>query len=137
MKNYCEREPGHWYYLHKNGALIHKRTEPDADSDFVRRVWSCDPSHRGNAWRIILEALDLGASHHRVKELATRWGLTKLDLAQFLSRQKENAAHARGLGKFCPLMFGQTFYQYLDELADPDSALCKELAVEENEEVVA
>jgi len=31
-----------WYYLHTNGDLIFKRTEPESDSPFVRKVWPID-----------------------------------------------------------------------------------------------
>ena len=77
----------HWYYLHTNGELIHKRTDPGEDrSDFVRRVWPCDLTDRANAWTILTEALALGARTERIRELAEKWSCDSKDLVEFVRR---------------------------------------------------
>lgn len=63
----------HWYYLHTNGDLIHKRFRPDA-SDFVKRIWALDLTDRRSAYRLLIEAAALGANMTRVLELAGKWG---------------------------------------------------------------
>lgn len=78
----------HWYYLHTNGELIHKRTWPGEDgSDFVKKIWRCDPTDRENAWTIIIESLGLGANVDRIRELAAKWGCDARDFTQFLIRR--------------------------------------------------
>lgn len=75
----------HWYYLHTNGELIHKRTWPGEDnSDFVKRIWACDPTNRENAWTILVEALASGANVQRVRELAATWKCDGRDLPNYM-----------------------------------------------------
>jgi hypothetical protein len=74
-----------FYYLHTNGELIYKRFRPDP-SDFVRRIWEIEPSDRGNAWRILLEAAALGIRQDRLDELCRAWGITPVDLVEYFSR---------------------------------------------------
>jgi hypothetical protein len=76
-----------YYYLHTNGDLIFKRFEPEQEAGgFVRKVWRIDPSDRGNAWLIAIEALAMGARRDRVMELAAHWGLTDEDAQEFVRR---------------------------------------------------
>lgn len=76
-----------YYYLHSETKdLICKRTPPEMDSDFVEKVWTCDPSNRLTAWMICVEGLYLGAKLDRVKELATKWQLTPEDSLKFIAR---------------------------------------------------
>jgi hypothetical protein len=75
-----------WYYLHTNGELIFKRWfEPEADSDFVKKVWPIDVTNRANAWTILIEGLAMGARVERVAELAETWGCTTHDLPMYLA----------------------------------------------------
>ena len=80
-----------YYYLHsETGDLIFKRAgfPPDSSSAFVKKVWLVNPSDRGNAWVIAVEALALGANKNRVNELAKKWGLTDADAGVFAERAK-------------------------------------------------
>lgn len=78
-----------WYYLHENGELIHKRFRPEQEpGGFVRKVWPVDPSDRGNAWLICIEALAMGADKARIMALAENWGLTDDDAQEFVKRAK-------------------------------------------------
>lgn len=76
-----------YYYLHTNGDLIFKRCMPEADSPFVKAVWHIDATDRGNAWKILLESLALGANTPRVKVLAYKWGCDREDIVQYMRRQ--------------------------------------------------
>lgn len=75
----------HWYYLHTNGDLIHKRFRPDP-SDFVRRIWAMDPTDRGTGYIILIEAASMGARMNRVLELAKSWGMDGEDGKTFCER---------------------------------------------------
>lgn len=75
-----------YYYLHTDGDLIFKKFRPEADSDFVRRVWQVFHEDRECAWIICIEALLLGANKNRVKELQVKWGLTNDDALEFARR---------------------------------------------------
>ena len=89
--------PHGWYYLHTNGELIWKRARPEMEAGgFVRKVWPCDPSNRGHAWLICIEALAMGASRTRVMALAERWGLTDDDAQRFM----KNATDKGGVQQF-------------------------------------
>lgn len=91
----------HWYYLHTNGELIHKRTWPgDDNSPFVCRIWRCDPTSRENAWTIIVEALTLGANVARIRELAAHWNCNAVDLIEFIRRAKPTDELRDGVHKF-------------------------------------
>ena len=79
------------YYLHTNGSLIYKREFDDTmadlrESDFVRHIWPMDTSDREGAWRICIEALALGASALRVKELAEKWQCNDEDASVYAER---------------------------------------------------
>ncbi len=75
---------GHWYYLHTNGELIHKRTLPESDSPFVQKVWKLDLEDRMSAWILCVEALTLGAKRERIDELAAMWGIIDADAPNFV-----------------------------------------------------
>lgn len=67
-----------YYYLHTNGALIHKRFRPDP-SDFVVKIWEINTEYREHVWQLLIEARALGASNKRIEELAKCWGCTNED----------------------------------------------------------
>jgi len=81
-----------YYYLHTNGDLIGKNpvvVDSDSsyfDSPFVRKVWKIDVNNRGDAWGMILDALAIGCSIERAKELSVRWNLTYEDSIEMLKR---------------------------------------------------
>ena len=81
---------GHYYLHSETGDLIFKREgfPPDPSSPFVKKIWPVDPSDRGNAWVIAIEALALGANKERVRELAEKWGLTDADAEIFAEKAK-------------------------------------------------
>jgi len=94
----CETEG--WYYLHENGDLIWKRFRPEQDSGFVKRIWPCDTTQRGNGWIILIESLVAGASVSRVAELAQKWGCDAHDLINFMVRHEAIAEHQKGVRMF-------------------------------------
>ncbi len=75
----------HYYYLHTNGSLIHKRFRPDP-SDFIIKIWKLDTEDRKSGWILCIEALALGANKERVMELKEKWGLTNEDAQEFIKR---------------------------------------------------
>lgn len=88
----------HWYYLHTNGDLIHKRSEPEIErGGFVRRVWPFDPNNRVHAWIVCIESLAMGATVARVNELIALWELTDDDAVYFAA---EFASQGKPLTKF-------------------------------------
>jgi hypothetical protein len=74
-----------YYYLHTNGELIYKPNSDDGvvadmrESDFVRMLWPMDTDTREDAWRILIEALALGANKERVTTLAHKWNCNDED----------------------------------------------------------
>ena len=84
-----------YYYLHTNGDLIPKpplAVESDSsyfDSPFVKKFWKIDLEDRYSAWKLVLEALTLGADLERVKELVDKWNLTLEDSVEMLKRSEE------------------------------------------------
>jgi hypothetical protein len=80
-----ERTINGWYYLHSNGDLIFKQTQPEIEpGGFVRRVWPIDTTDRVHAWVLCIESLAMGANRERIDELVAKWGLTDADAQQFL-----------------------------------------------------
>jgi len=83
-----------YYYLHTNGELIGKNpvaVESDSEyfnSPFVKEFWKIDTTKREDAWRLLLEALALGASIEKVKELADKWKCNFEDSIEMLKRMK-------------------------------------------------
>ncbi len=125
----------HWYYLHTNGDLIHKRTEPEGDSPFVKKVWKLDLEDRASAWMLCIEALALGAKRERIDELAAKWGITDEDALIFadikgtngkplLKIFKDGDAWCAAFGDFVDIQesqcgFGETALDAFAELAKP------------------
>lgn len=85
--------------MHTNGDLIHKRTEPEGDSPFVKKVWKLDLKDRASAWLLCIEALALGAKRERIDELAHKWGITDEDAPNFVERTHANGKPAFKLFK--------------------------------------
>lgn len=84
-----------YYYLHTNGDLIYKRMFDDTyedlmDSDFVVSFWPIDPSYRGDAWNLLIEALASGANKGRVMELANKWHCTNGDAERYSKAYEVN-----------------------------------------------
>ena len=75
----------HYYYLHTNGDLIHKRFRPDP-SDFVKKIWKLVLTDRESAWIVAIEALAMGANKKRILELKDRWQLTDEDALIFAKK---------------------------------------------------
>ncbi len=75
----------HWYYLHTNGELIHKRSRPD-EGDFVRKIWPLNLQERESPWIICIEAASLGANPERIAHLVEHWKLTDEDAQVFVDR---------------------------------------------------
>lgn len=92
----------HFYYLHTNGDLIYKRFEPESDSPFVKKVWRIDLSDRADAWRVVFEAMALGANLDRIGELASKWKLDRADFKEMLTRiaTRPTDLMKKGLPKF-------------------------------------
>lgn len=115
-----------FYYLHTDGNVIYKPArvlDGDAtyfDSPFVRKVWTVDTADRLNGWRIALEALAMGASSDRVRQLSEHWGCNRDDLAEYLAREHQaggvNDLRRDGLRKLVAL-WGMEFDEVLDEIA--------------------
>jgi len=96
-----------YYYLHTNGDLIHKRTEPEVEpGGFVSHVWQIDPTDRATAWMVILEGLALGANVPRVKQLAQHWHCSAQDLVAYISRYHPSDLQVKGMAMFLKLIAG-------------------------------
>ena len=114
----------HYYYLHTNGSLIHKPGfVVDSDpsyfhSDFVKAYWRCDVTDRASAWITVIEALALGADLDRIKELSTKWGLTRDELPHFLIRCPDpTEVQRKGLRLFITDVLGLDAEKVFDEIA--------------------
>ncbi len=102
-----------YFYLHSESRdLIYKPaivvdSDPQYfDSPFVLKHWPSDSKNRADAWTIALESLALGANALRVKELATKWGLTFDDFLEFMARTpKPSDLLKDGIELFAPLCF--------------------------------
>lgn len=86
-------EPKTWfYYLHTNGDLIGKNpfvVNPEYfDSPFVKKYWRIDLTNRADLYRLLLEALALGARIDRAEELARQWGCDFDDTIEMFKHQK-------------------------------------------------
>lgn len=124
-----------WYYLHVNGELIYKReldgTAADIrESPFAIGLWPVEPSDRGGAWSILIEALSAGAKKERILELAKKWNCTNEDALIYaehygVSLFMDGTAFCATRKDFAnlqesPAGFGDS---YLEAMAD----LCKQL----------
>ena len=106
----------HYYYLHTNGSLIHKLSYPTG-SEFVRQIWVIDITDRGDAWRLILESLALGANKSRVKELIDLWKCDLMDLIHCLTHNQNPSQLERdGLRVYFEVA-GTDYDKWMDWLA--------------------
>ena len=112
------------YYLHVNGNLIGKNpavvdSDPHYfDGPFVVRHWCIETKNRAEAWNMILEALALGgkATVGRVRELCTKWKLTKADSFEFFTRiDQPTALQKAGLRRFLKRILGIEEDRYFKE----------------------
>lgn len=104
-------------YLHTNGDLIYKpHGGVEFDSPFVKKVWPCDTKNRANAWTIVLEALALGCQIERARNLAKKWGLTKLDSFEMLRRVKPTNLMKEGLNIFVKEILEMNIEDYWREV---------------------
>lgn len=110
-----EPRMGGFYYLHTDGNLIFKSQsvmdyDPHYfDSPFVKKVWRIDLRDRFTAWQVVLEALDMGCSIPRAKELSEKWGLTIDDSIEMLKRSPRNEvtdAMTKGMDIFIKEILG-------------------------------
>ncbi|MDP3766687.1 MAG: hypothetical protein Q8S13_01610 [Dehalococcoidia bacterium] len=126
-----EPEGAGWYYLHENGDLIFKRTEPEQDAGgFVRKVWPVRPQDRGSAWIVLIEGLALGAKKERVAELAAKWGCDDADAPVFAERAglrvtRDGNQWMAAFADFVNIQesqcaFGATALEAMAELARPE-----------------
>lgn len=109
-----------YYYLHTNGDLIYKPSRYDCtdfDSDFVVKWWPFDSNDRMDAWKIILEAIDLRGVTPRVKELASRWNMDFEDSRQMLARATTPPeSWRRGLEAFITGVLGMSSNDYWEKI---------------------
>ena len=73
---------------------------------------------RLDAWRLILEALSMGCSIPRAKELSEKWGLTFEDSIEMLKRyprEDVTPAIARGMDIFIGQILGMDIERYWDK----------------------
>ena len=106
-----------YYYLHTNGELIWKKFIPEANSPFVRRIWEVHEEDRAIAWKIVLEALSLGAKIERIRRLSYKWGLTFEDSIELLRHAKKETVTQRmrdGLKIFIKEILGMEEQRYWD-----------------------
>ena len=79
-----------YYYLHKNGDLIHKPAsvlnfDPGYfDSPFVLAHWGLDIHDRLTAYVFLIDADAMGAKKERIAELRSKWYMDECDLDEFL-----------------------------------------------------
>lgn len=111
------------YYLHTNGDIIGKNPIVNEDggyfdSPFVKHVWEIDTENRADAWRLILQALNLGCSIPRAKEMIDKWGLTYEDSKHMLIALKDELSPElkNGLCIFIDKFLGMTENEYFDKV---------------------
>jgi len=113
-----------YYYLHQDGSLIGKNpavVEHDDqyfNSPFVKKVWMIDLTKREDAWTLVLEALALGASLDRAKELAEKWKLTYEDSFEMLSRVKPTGEMKEGMKIMIEKIFKVDIDQYWESVLE-------------------
>jgi len=109
-----------YYYLHTEGNLIFKPAiiadDPHYfDSPFVKKVWCLDKTDRLCAWKIVLEALSMGCSISRARELAGKWKLTFDDSIELLKRTPRNEiteAMTKGMDIFIKEILGMEIERF-------------------------
>lgn len=96
-----------YYYLHaETKDLIYKpetvvqHDKSYFNSPFVEKVWMVETSYRADAWGMILEALALGASIDKVKNLADRWHMDLEDAVTAITRIEPTPARKKGMDIF-------------------------------------
>ena len=133
----------YYYYLHTNGDLIGKPpivVDSDSsyfDSPFVKKFWCLDLTDRKDAWLMILEALYLGASITRVKELADKWNMTIDDTINFLAACPPNSMLKAGLNIFIEkilLMDEKTFWDKMKELSEVKARELTDIVLNKNQD---
>ena len=93
----------HWYYLHENGSLIHKKyfgedqRQDFSESTFVKMYWLVDTMDRESLWNLLIEAIYYGAKVERIQELATLWKCDAKDLIFYMARVKPTPDRRKGL----------------------------------------
>jgi len=113
-----------YYYLHQDGSLIGKNPEVVEHDDqyfnspFVKKVWMIDLTKREDAWTLVLEALALGASLDRAKELAEKWKLTYEDSFEMLSRVKPTGEMKEGMKIMIEKIFKVDIDQYWESVLE-------------------
>ncbi len=111
-----------FYYLHSEGDLIWKRFEPESDSPFVLKIWSCDPKDRKDAWTICIEALALAhplkleKTKERVRVLSEKWKLTFSDCLEMLRRINPSELMQLGIVIFAREIFGMNEGEFWDKV---------------------
>ncbi len=111
-----------YYYLHTNGELISKNPIAYNSSDFnespfVKCYWEIDTEDRGDAWKLVIEALARGAKLDKIKELATKWKLTKEDLKEYILRNiKPTEEQKDGMDKFTKQILNEEPNVFWDKL---------------------
>ena len=106
-----------FYYLHsKTKDLIWKKFEPEDESNFVQKVWPCNPSYRKDAWAIILEGLALGASIKRVGELCKKWDCNLTDFEEMLINVKPTESMREGATIFLEKIMKLDVDEYWNKL---------------------
>jgi len=72
-----------WYYLAGDGSLLCSNDLAKLQEDFrygdIQAYWFLDTEYRETAWRLLVEAVALGADMGQVRELAALWGCTDED----------------------------------------------------------
>lgn len=123
-----------WYYLHINKDLIFKSGSEAVldmrESDFCHTCWPVIVEDREGAWSILVEALSLGATTKRIKELAEKWHCDDDDAKVYAERigvvlGMDGNQNTATTGNYInmvesPCGFGNN---YLEAMAD----LCKQL----------
>ena len=114
-----------YYYLHANGSLIRKHENyqfegPVGPDCLIREIWEFDTRYRADAWKIVTEALYLGADIQQVRSLAGKWDCDLRDCMEYIRRNELNEFEVRALVRFSELIFGlskdQLFFEAQKEI---------------------
>ena len=111
-----------YYYLHQNGSLIGKNpivvdSDPSYfDSPFVEYVWKINTEDRLDGWKLLLEALALGARVDRIREIAAKWGADYKDSLEMLRRSKPTDLMKKGMDIFIKEILKMDVEEYWKEI---------------------
>lgn len=72
----------HQIHLLKDGRLLYTDFIVESDKR-VKRSWNYDPSSRGNAYDILIKALNEGANKQQIDEVCKQWNITNDDAKVF------------------------------------------------------